>query len=477
VGGEAVVARGDTLQVARGNELTLDFTAGDLQTARDKLLVQFRLIGPEQDGAWHDVESDALQITLATPGEYRLELQARDQSFNYSAAATQAIHVVIPPPAVEVPLLGTVPANTFRTLVALASMVVAGSGYLSFEILRNRRRSIEAVNRSYNPYISGEPVRRDDMFFGRRELVQRMAETLHNNSIMLHGERRIGKTTLLHQVGAVLREVDDPEYWFVPVYVDLEGTPEESFFHYLIEEIWEAATDLPDSGIDLEPIQESLRFGQVAPKAYGDRLFGRDLRRITDALQGYGVAMHPGKQLRVVLLLDEMDVMSRYDHLIQQQLRRIFMRDFASTLGAVVAGIRISKEWDRVESPWYNLFNEIAVEPFSREQALELLIEPVRGFYRFDARACEFILEHSLGRPYKVQQYGLEAVSHMLAQRRRRVTLEDVLAAHDRIQKALEEEQAERKRAKVREAQMPDAHGGEPETDADVAQPEPLGVA
>ena len=60
----------------------------------------------------------------------------------------------------------------------------------------------------------------------------------------------------------------------------------------------------------------------------------------------------------MILLLDEMDVVSAYDTVVQQQLRRIFMSPLAANLGAVVAGIQISKTWDRLESPWYNMFNE-----------------------------------------------------------------------------------------------------------------------
>jgi hypothetical protein len=45
-------------------------------------------------------------------------------------------------------------------------------------------------------------------------------------------------------------------------------------------------------------------------------------------------------------------------------------------------------------------------------------------------------LDHAHGRPYKIQQYGLEAVNHMLAARRRRITLADVEAAHHRLELA-----------------------------------------
>src|SRR5690606_31995768 len=98
------------------------------------------------------------------------------------------------------------------------------------------------------------------MFYGRRALLQRIVDTLHNNSIMIHGERRIGKTTLLIQLGRVLREVDDPDYWFVPVYVDLEETKEPEFFHYLMEEILNVAGKLPEAESEILPPLQNLRY-------------------------------------------------------------------------------------------------------------------------------------------------------------------------------------------------------------------------
>ena len=135
-------------------------------------------------------------------------------------------------------------------------------------------------------------------------------------------------------------------------------------------------------------------------------------------------------------MLDEMDVVSSYDTVVQQQLRRIFMSPLATNLGAVVAGIQISKAWDRVESPWYNMFNEIALEPFTDEQARQLLIEPIRGTYDWDPEALEFVLQHAEGRPYRLQQYALEAVNQMLVAKRSHITLEDVQAAHEIIERA-----------------------------------------
>ena len=94
------------------------------------------------------------------------------------------------------------------------------------------------------------------------------------------------------------------------------------------------------------------------------------------------------------------------------------------------------------QSPWFNLFNEVAVEPFKREDALELLIEPVRDIYSYDVMAAEFILNASEGRPFRIQQYGLESVNHMLAAGRRRIIIDDVEAAHERIQSSVSTEYA-----------------------------------
>jgi hypothetical protein len=63
-----------------------------------------------------------------------------------------------------------------------------------------------------------------------------------------------------------------------------------------------------------------------------------------------------------------------------------------------------------------------------------LLIEPVRSIYRFDRAALEYIIDVSDGRPFRIQQYALEAVNHMLGKRGRRITLDDVRAVQGRIE-------------------------------------------
>ncbi|NIN70244.1 MAG: response regulator, partial [Anaerolineae bacterium] len=105
--------------------------------------------------------------------------------------------------------------------------------------MKSRFISITAVERKFNPYVVGMPVRELDLFFGRDEQLRTIVNTLHGNSIMIHGPRRIGKTSLLYQLADRLRATSDPDYAFIPALIDLEGTAQEEFFHTLMEEILE----------------------------------------------------------------------------------------------------------------------------------------------------------------------------------------------------------------------------------------------
>jgi hypothetical protein len=304
---------------------------------------------------------------------------------------------------------------------------VAAAGFVSWRARREElaraaaaaERRRQALERHFNPYISGEPVRQPDMFFGRDDLLRKIVNALHQNSIMIHGERRMGKTTLLYQLGQALREADDPEWVFIPVSVDLEGTPQNRLFYVLMEAIW----GVVQAYLSANP--PSLHFHRLPPGDYTDREFSADLREIIEALK----PIVAPRRLRIILMIDEMDAIDGYERIIQLQLRRIFMSPLAENLGAVVAGVHISKAWDRLESPWYNLFNEIPLEPFTDEQARQLLIEPVRGVYEWAPEAVEYVIARAEGRPYRLQQFALEAVNQMLLAGRFRITLEDVQAA------------------------------------------------
>jgi hypothetical protein len=290
-------------------------------------------------------------------------------------------------------------------------LLVAVSIAIAVPLWRGSRRRAELRRRKFNPYVAGAPVMNDDMFFGRRQLVDRILQTIHNNSLLLYGERRIGKTSIQHQLKRRLLDIDDPYFDFHPVYIDLQGTPQEQFF-------WTIARDIVE---DLTPALEGLAITEATPANYGYRDLLGDLRAVIRDLQG-----RSSKNVKLVLLIDEVDELNEYDPRINQRLRSLFMKNFAENLVAVVSGVEIKKRWEREGSPWYNFFEEIEVRPFDEQEARDLIRKPIEGVFKADADVVQRIISLTGGRPYLIQKLCVALVTRLHEQRRRKMTVADV---------------------------------------------------
>jgi hypothetical protein len=238
---------------------------------------------------------------------------------------------------------------------------------------------------------------------------------------MITGERRIGKTTFLHHLKRVLAEDDAGEWRFFPVFVDLQGVPEQSFFHSLMAEVVDALALSPDT-------RSALRF-TPGPAGYDARSFAHDLQHVIADLK-----TRTDRKVRLALLIDEVDVLNEYSESVNQRLRGIFMKSFSENLVAVMSGVGIRRRWKSEVSPWYNFFDEIELTPFTREEAEALVREPVAGFFRWRPEAVERVLELSRLRPYHVQKFCAHAVNRMLEQGRGTIRLEDVEAARPAVE-------------------------------------------
>jgi tetratricopeptide (TPR) repeat protein len=275
------------------------------------------------------------------------------------------------------------------------------------------RRRRQLLKRRFNPYIAGAPVLDTDMFFGRDQLIERILQTIHNNSLLLYGERRIGKTSLQHHLRRRLLQLEDPEYEFFPIYVDLQGTPESQFFSTLAEDVFHQL----DSKLGGMQPGEGLEPGTE----YGYRELVADLRKVIKALEE-----KTPKQVKLVLLIDEVDELNAYDPRINQRLRSLFMKSFAENLVAVVSGVEIRKQWDKEGSPWYNFFEEVEVTPIGRKDAEALITRPIGGVLKLDQEVIDRILELTGGKPYHVQRLCVALVNRMYEKGRRVVTIADV---------------------------------------------------
>jgi tetratricopeptide (TPR) repeat protein len=376
--------------------------------------------------------SSAMDSTRSVPFVREIPLQPGPNQITVTAYDTGGLSRTIPFTVAR--RLRFQETRWFWPSAAAGAIGLVGTGFGAQQLRRRKAR-----RRRFNPYIAGAPVLDDHMFYGRENLTARMLSTLHRNSLMITGERRIGKTTFLHHLKRVLAEDEAGEWRFFPVFVDLQGVPEQSFFHALMADVVDALGLAPAT-------RTALRF-TPEPEGYDAREFAHDLQQVIAELK-----TRTDRKVRLALLIDEVDVLNEYSESVNQRLRGIFMKSFSENLVAVMSGVGIRRRWKSEVSPWYNFFDEIELTPFTREEAEALVREPVRGYFRFRPDAVERILELSGLRPYQVQKFCVHAVNRMLEQGRGTIRIEDVEAARP----AVESEEA-RATALAREAAIPPA--------------------
>ncbi len=394
---------GDSARVAvRSGDVELRGTVYDRSPVEVRFLVaggpagEAEVAGREFQGVWI---TDFRWRHRLPAGVTTVEVVALDRAGNRATLACRVDY--------EVPFV-----RSAGFLVALA--VALGAGLAAWPVARARRRRRRQRDR-FNPYVAGAPILEHARFFGRQQLLEYVLRRVPNNSLMLYGERRIGKTSFQHELKRTLSALDDPDHEFYPVFIDLQGTPQEKFFGTLAAEIFHELAP------KLDGIQPSAPPGQ---DSYGYPELLKDLQRVLKALRE-----RTRKRVKLVLLIDEVDELNDYDPRVNQRLRSLFMRAFADSLVAVVSGVSIKKHWEREGSPWYNFFQEIEVKPLDRDEARALIEAPVRGMFRFEEGVADEIIRRTGAKPYLIQRLCSGLVDRLHQERRASITRADVETA------------------------------------------------
>jgi len=189
----------------------------------------------------------------------------------------------------------------------------------------------------------------------RERLIRRILSTIHNNSILLCGGPGSGKTSILLHLKERLAASEDTATEFFPVYIDLHDVPERLLFATVAGAVTE----------QLAPVQLLFRMHPTAGSGrdYSHRDLANDLRRVIRCLQDRSF-----KQTRLVLLVDGVDELNKYDPRTTQRVRSLFMANITKNLVMVASAVEIDKRWEQEGSPWYNFFEEIELPPVNRER-------------------------------------------------------------------------------------------------------------
>lgn len=268
------------------------------------------------------------------------------------------------------------------------------------------------------PYVTGTPLKSPDMFVGREDVFRFVRENLlgafQNNVIVLHGQRRTGKTSVLYQLERVLGDTH------VGVLVDMQGKATRGLvdFLYSLSDDIVYALDRHDIEIDLPPREEY----EESPEFY---FRSRFLRQVGEALDGRNL----------LLMFDEFEELQarvesgKLEPTVFSFLRNLMQHE--GKLDFVFAGTHKLEEL--AAEYWSILFNIAAykrVTFLSEADVAHLITAPVApSNLEYDPLAVRRIYQVTAGHPYFTQVVCHELVSYHNETQRNYLTTFDVEAA------------------------------------------------
>ena len=264
-----------------------------------------------------------------------------------------------------------------------------------------------------NPYSTGTPTHDPEMFYGREKAMDYLQDNLTRRSktvIVLYGQRRSGKTTVLLQL---IKTNAFGEH--VPVLIDLQAISYnisiQSFLYRVANLIYRAMKErnLPIC----EPAIEDFR---------GDPMLGFDcfLDDVEERLEGR----------KLIWLVDEFEVLEdqvdkgKLEPEIFQYLRNIIQH--RQSINILFSGTHQITEYTRLyHSVFFNIADHYRLSKISQAGAVALITKPVEGYLEYEPLAVTKVRQLADDQPYLIHLMCRAIVDQCNETRKPYVTIND----------------------------------------------------
>ncbi|MFL7791611.1 MAG: tetratricopeptide repeat protein [Anaerolineae bacterium] len=244
-----------------------------------------------------------------------------------------------------------------------------------------------------NPYIAGAPVTNPAMFFGREDVFawieRNIAGRYADNTLVIHGQRRVGKTSVLKQLDHHLSDR------YVSVFFDLQGRTHTTLDHFL----WRLAREIVRALHTRHGI--ALPKPELGPFSQDLEYFpGVFLAEVREALG----------ERHLVLVFDEFDSLEEpaAKEMLAGDLIPYFSRMLHGTenLNFIFSIGSSGHKLEHMQADYTDFFRSALYKKISflePAQARQLIVEPVQDTMMYEPPAVARVLAVTSGHPYFTQ--------------------------------------------------------------------------
>ena len=291
------------------------------------------------------------------------------------------------------------------------------------------KRSSAGIGRIENPYMPGLVLEQHDpLFVGRAELARQLATALRSNhppTFFLTGERRMGKSSILKQLPALLGS------HYLPIFYDLQSTGITSSIAALLATVAEEVHEmLLKRGMLVRKLEyEHLRDDLRENEAVAYHRFSRWLKEVDHAL---------AQEDRVLLLtFDEFEKLAEAEQKGYLDLSLLFgwfrsVIQHQSHLALLFSGVKSITEMGTHWTGYFVNVEMLKVSFLEPEEVRRLIRQPVPDFpgkHIFGAEVTEEILRLTNGHPFLVQALCSALITHLNSCSRQQAQLDDLAIA------------------------------------------------
>jgi len=274
-----------------------------------------------------------------------------------------------------------------------------------------------------NPYIAGAPVIEQRMFFGREDVFNWIERSLSgqyaDHILVVHGQRRVGKTSVLKQLPNRLPKR------YIPIFFDLQGrthTTLDRFLWWLAREIVRVLKQ--DRDVSITPPEKDLFTRDIE---YFETRFLPELKPVL------------GDDTILLLTFDE------FDNLEESEIKEVLAQPLIDHLRRMMGNPNVNfifsigssgRKLENMQANYTEFFKTALYRKISfltKDDAHRLITMPVQGLIEYDRDAIQRIFEIASGHPYFTQLICHELFSQCQKTGGRTVNLKDVESVLDDV--------------------------------------------